>query len=139
FEHLTALRSGWHLQIGSAFECRHCYFAAERRERECDRHFAVEVVFFALKNFVLLNVNDDVKIARRTTTDAGFAIAHRAQARVVRDSRRDFQLDPTRFFHATFTAAFPTRFFDDLSDSVTARTGLRDMKKTARRHHLAAT
>ena len=66
---------GRHLEIRFAFECRHRNFAAERRHGEGDRHFAIEIVFFALEDRMLLDVNDDIKIAGRSAADSGFAIA----------------------------------------------------------------
>jgi hypothetical protein len=74
-KHLPALRTGWNFQVGFAFQCRHGHFAAERRQRKWNRDFAVEIVFVALENFVLLNVDDDVKIALRPAANASFAIA----------------------------------------------------------------
>jgi hypothetical protein len=74
-KHLPALRAGWNFQIGFAFQRRHWDFAAERSQRKWNWHFAVEIVFVALENLVLLNVDYDVKIALRPAANARFAVA----------------------------------------------------------------
>ena len=89
FEELTALRSGRNFQIRLAFQRRHRDFAAERGEGEGDRYLAEEIVIFALKNFVLLNVNDHVKIARRAPADAGLAVTRGTESRPFRDAGGD--------------------------------------------------
>ena len=74
-EHLRALGSGGNFEIRLPFQRRHVDFAAERGEGKRDRHFAVQIVFIALENLVLLNVNDNVKIALRSTSNSRFAVA----------------------------------------------------------------
>src|SRR5207249_9358183 len=66
FKHLTALRARWNFQIGFAFQGRHGHLAAERRQRKCNRHLAIQIVLVALENLVLLNVDDDIEIALRS-------------------------------------------------------------------------
>ena len=87
---------------------------------------------------MLLDVNDNVKIAGGTAADAGLAVARGAQTGTIRNARRDFEFDAARVFDATFAFAHPTRFFDDLADAAAARTGLRDLEKSARTDDLAA-
>src|SRR5438270_8057634 len=137
-EDLAALRSGRDSQICLTFERRHRDLAAKRGNREGNRDFAIEVVFIALKHRVFLEVKHDVKIARRPTADAGFAISRRTQARAVADTRWDFQFDPAGIFDPPFAAAFVTWLFNNLSGSPAARTGLRHLEKTARTDHLPA-
>src|SRR5438477_861452 len=137
-EDLAALRSGRDSQICLTFERRHRDLAAKRGNREGNRDFAIEVVFIALKHRVFLEVKHDVKIARRSTADAGFAISRRTQARAVADTRWDFQFDPAGIFDPPFAAAFVTWLFNNLSGSPAARTGLRHLEKTARTDHLPA-
>src|SRR5438874_1339293 len=103
-EDLAALRSGRDSQICLTFERRHRDLAAKRGNREGNRDFAIEVVFIALKHRVFLEVKHDVKIARRPTADAGFAISRRTQARAVADTRWDFQFDPAGIFDPTAAA-----------------------------------
>src|SRR5437764_2585107 len=137
-EDLAALRSGRNSQVCLAFERRHRDLAAERGNRKGDRNLAIEIIFIALKHRVLFDVKHDVEIARRPAADAGFAISRRTQPRTAADTRWNFQFDPAGIFHPPFTAAFMTWFFNNLSDSPAARTGLRHLEKTARTDHLPA-
>jgi hypothetical protein len=73
-KHLSALCASGNFQVGFTFQCRHGHFATERSKRKWNGHFTVEIVFVALENFVLLNVDDDVKIALRPAANASFAI-----------------------------------------------------------------
>ena len=74
-EHLTALSSRWHFQIRFALECRDRNFATERCNGEGNRHFAVEVVLFALKDRVLFYVDDNVKVTGWPAADSSLPIA----------------------------------------------------------------
>ena len=78
FENLSALRSRRDFQVRFAFQRRHRDFAAERSQWKRNRHLAIKIVFIALKNRVLLDVDDDVKIALRPAANAGLAIAARS-------------------------------------------------------------
>src|SRR5258708_16013552 len=49
--------------------------SAERRRRETDRHFAVQVVVIALKNRMRLNLDLHVKVACRAAIYPGLAFA----------------------------------------------------------------
>jgi len=74
FENLAALRTGRHFQYRFAFEGRNGNFTTECCERERDGHFAIQIVFLALKNSMLGNVHDDIKIALRSAADSRLAI-----------------------------------------------------------------
>ena len=74
FEHLPALRPGGHLKMRFALQRRHINLAAQSRDGKWDWHLAIQIIGFALKDFVLLDVNHDIKVARRRATDPGLAI-----------------------------------------------------------------
>src|SRR5437879_12665463 len=80
-KHLTALRAGWNFQIRFAFQRRHGYFAAERRDRKRNRHLTIQVVFLALKNFVLLDVDHNIEIALGTAANTGLPVPLPTQPR----------------------------------------------------------
>src|SRR5262252_8180696 len=138
-EHLAALRAGRNLYIRFAFQRWHRHFAAERRGRKRNWHFTIQIVFVALKDRMFLNVNDHIKVALRSTTNPGFAVARRTEPRTIGDPRRNFQFDPARFLQTSFAAAISTRFFHNLANAATARAGLRNLKKSAGAGHLTAT
>jgi len=75
FEHLRALRPGWHFEMCFAFQRRHINFAAQGRTGERDWHLAIQIVAFTLKDFVFLDVDDHIKVAWWTTANAGFPVA----------------------------------------------------------------
>ena len=62
-EPLTRLRAGRHAQARVAFERRHIELGAERRLVDRDRHHDVQIVTFATKERMRLDVHGDVEIA----------------------------------------------------------------------------
>src|SRR4030095_12182017 len=135
-EHLPALRAGRHFEMRLAFKRRHIDLPAQSRQRKSNRNLAIEVIVFALKDFMLLDMDDDIKVARRCATDTGFAIVRGTQPRAFPDSSRDFQFDAAEFFHASLPMALWTRLLDDFTGTATAGTGLRNVKKSSRTDHL---
>src|SRR5260370_42366140 len=79
FEDLPALRTRGNFQMRFAFQCRHVELAAQSRERKRDRHLAIKIIAVALKDFVLLDMNDDIKVSRWAATDSSLAIASLTQ------------------------------------------------------------
>ena len=114
-----------------ALQGGHVHFATERGAAERDWHFAIEIIILALKNLVFLDVNDNVKIAMRTTAGPGFTVARRTQPRAICNSGRDFQHDAAHFFQPSLAVALAARLLDDLTSAATARTSLRDLKEPA--------
>ena len=117
---LAALRSSGHFDVGLAVESRYGSFSTERGDSKRNGHFAKKIVVFTLKNFVLLHVHDDVKIAGRASAKPRFAIARGAQTRAVADASRNFKLDATQAFEAAFAVANATRHLDNLACAVTS-------------------
>src|SRR6266576_829242 len=101
-------------------------------------HVALHLVGFAMKDAVLLDVDHDIKVTRCTAADARLAVSRRTQSSALPDSRRDFELDSAKLFHASFAAAFLAWLFDDLTGAVAAWTCLRDVKEPTRTNHLSA-
>src|ERR1043165_5195288 len=77
-ENLSALGAGWNFQVRFAFQGRDGDFATQSRERERDRHLAIKVVVLALKNWMLLDVDDDIATAARPAANPSFAVSGRA-------------------------------------------------------------
>src|SRR5213595_1430807 len=122
-----------------AFQCRYIHLAAQRRDRKSNRQFTVKIVSFAMKDFVLLDVNDDVKIARWSATNTCLAIARGTQLRTLSNSSRDFQLNTAQFLHASLAMTLPAGFLDNFAGTATAGTGLRNLTERARTDHLTTT
>ena len=98
-ERLARLRAFRHREARAARERGHFDFAAQRRRGERNRHLAMQVVAVALEHRVLLDVNLDVQIARRTAVDARLAVARRADAHAVVDTCRDLHFQRLGFLH----------------------------------------
>jgi len=69
------LRSGRNFHLRFALERRHGQLPSKRRYRKGDRQFTKKIVFIALKNFVLFDVNNDVKITVRATANSRLTVA----------------------------------------------------------------
>src|SRR6266581_1844284 len=121
------------------FKRRHVHLSAQRRDRKGNRNFTIKIVVVALEDFVLLDVNDDVKIALRSAANTGLAVARGAQPRTLADSGRNLQFNAAQFFHAPLTMTLPTRLLNDLSGAATARACLRKLKESTRTDHLPVT
>src|SRR5205814_9474635 len=118
------------------FKRRHVHLPAQRRDRKGNRNFTIKIIAVALKDFVLPDVYDDIKIALRATANTGLSIARGAQPRTLADSGRNLQFNAAQFFHAPLAMAVPARLLEDLSGAATARTCLRNLKESARTDHL---
>jgi hypothetical protein len=63
--------------MGLAFKRRHVDLAAQCRNGKRDWHVAIQIVGFAMKDVVLLDVDHDIKITRCTAADARLAVSRR--------------------------------------------------------------
>src|SRR5689334_13521367 len=93
-------------------ERRHFHAAAQRQGGEADADFAIQVVVFTPEEVVLLDVDDDVKVARRTTGEAMLAFAIQPQTLTCGDARWNL--------HGQLPLA------RDPAGAATGRAGLRD-------------
>jgi hypothetical protein len=130
FEHLPALRTRGHLEMRFAFQRGHINLAAQSRDRKWNWHLAIQIIAFALKDFVFLDMNHDVKVAGQAAADAGLTIAQRPQPGAFPDSSGNLQLNPAQFFNTPLAAAFRAWLFNYLTGAMTARTRLRNVKES---------
>src|SRR5581483_12123617 len=79
-ERLSRLRAGGYLHLRRAVERGHVDLRAERRLREAQRDVAHDVGPRALEERMLLDVEDDVEVARRAGVQPGLALAPQFQA-----------------------------------------------------------
>ena len=75
FEQLRALRASGHFEMRFAFQCRHINLAAQGRNGKWNGHLTIQIIAFALKDFVFIDVDDHIKVAWWTTANAGFPVA----------------------------------------------------------------
>src|SRR5471032_1118703 len=136
-ESLARLRALWNRERHLARQRRHFDFAAQRRLGERDRHFAMQVVAFALEHRVRLDVNFHIQVARRSAIGARLAVAGRADAHAVVDADRDLHFQRLVALDATGAAARRARVGDDLAGAVAFRAGLLDAEEALLHAHLA--
>ncbi len=74
---------------GLATKCGHFDLTTECRLRIRNRNLAMQVIAFALKYRVLLDMNLDIQVARRTTVHTWLAIARRTNPHAVIDTGRN--------------------------------------------------
>src|SRR5215471_6672322 len=92
-EHLSALRACGDFNMCLAFKRRHVDLAAQCRNGKRDWHVTIQIVGFAVKDVVLLDVDHHIKVARCTATYARLAVSRRTQSSALPDSRGNLQLD----------------------------------------------
>src|SRR5262245_42689607 len=105
---------------------RHTDLAAQREHREGDRQLAVEIVAFPVEECMLLHVDDDVEVSRRTAGAAVLAFAVQAQALPRGDARRNFSGDPALPADASGAAAGLARLADHAARPAAGGAGTRD-------------
>src|SRR5471030_2889034 len=136
-EGLARLRTFGNRERYLARQSRHFDFAAQGRLAERDRHFAMQVVAFALEHGVRLDVDFHIQVARRAAIGARFAVAGRADAHAVVDADRDLHFQRLVALDATGAAARCARIGDDLAGAVAFRAGLLDAEEALLHAHLA--
>ncbi len=79
-EYFPRLRFRRNLDLGDGIQRRYFNFATQRGRSETDRHFAVQVILFALENRVRFEVDLHVEIARGTSVDTVLTLAGKPYA-----------------------------------------------------------
>src|SRR5476649_1399172 len=136
-EGLARLRALGYRERHLAGQRRHFDFTTQGRLAERDRHFAMQVVAFALEHGVRLDVDFHIQIARRAAIGTRFAVAGRADAHAVVDADRDLHFQRLVALDATGAAARCARIGDDLAGAVAFRAGLLDAEEALLHAHLA--
>ena len=90
---------------------------------------AVEVVVFAMEDVVVLDVDDDVEIARRAAGGSVLAFAVQAQALAGGDPRGNLRRDLALAPDPSRAAAGLAGLADDLADPAAGRAGPRDREE----------
>src|SRR6185503_20102988 len=125
----AALCALGHLERLLAFERGNGDLAAERRRRIGQRDFAVQIVAVAVKERMVLHVDDDVEIAGRAAAAARFALAAQAQALPARDAGGDLHRQLALVLHAAGATARGAGRADDRARSAALSAGARDREE----------
>ena len=90
-------------------------------------------------SLVLAHMHHHVQIPRRASPNSRLAIPGRPETGTVIDPGGDLKLDSRPFLQSAIASAIPARAVDYLAGSTTPRAGLRNLEKSTRGNHLAAT
>ena len=109
----------------------------QRSLREIDGNMAVEVVFAALEELMILDIQYNVQISRGSAFSAGVTFTGNAELRTIVHSGRDFELE--RFFvnDAAFAVTDGATVLDDLSCAMALAAGTRDTEESLLETNLA--
>src|SRR5450830_980352 len=120
-----------------AVQGRHFDFAAQGCLGERNRHFAMQVVAFALEYGVRLDVDFHIQVTGRAAIRTRFAVAGRADAHAIVDTDRYFDFQRLVALDTACAAARRTRIGDDLAAAMAFRASLLDAEETLLHAHLA--
>src|ERR1019366_5962949 len=99
---------------------------------------AVQVLFVALEEGVLFDLEEDVQIARRSAVRAGLAFGRQPYAGIVIDSRRNRNLEFALDLPEAVAAALAARVADDLARPAAGAASAADGEKPLLIQNLAA-
>src|SRR5690606_12947576 len=133
----AGLGLGGDADLGFAAEGRHAHRVPERRLREADRHFAVQVVAVALEDVVRTHAHFDIQIARLGARGPGLAFAGKADAVTTVDAGRHLHRQHLFLFHAAIAAAGRTGTLEGLAAAMAGRARLLHREDAALEAHLA--
>src|SRR5690606_1849156 len=137
-EQLAGLGLGRDPQLDFAVQRRHPDDVAERRLRDPDRHFAVQVVAVALEDRVRAHPHLDVQVAGRGPGGAGLALARQPDAVAAVHARGHLHRQHLLVLHPAVAVAGLARVGDDLAAAAAMRARLLHGEDAALHAHLAA-
>src|SRR6185437_8488609 len=108
-EFLAGLGFGRDGDAGRAVQDRYFDGGAERSLRKPDRHFATQVVAFALENRMRTHMDFDIQVARRRTGGTRFALPCQTNAIAGVHARRHLHFETAFVFQPAFAMAMPAR------------------------------
>ena len=97
----------------------------------------MQVIAIAFKNFVFLEANLNVQVARWTTVGAWFTVSGAANAHPIVDARRNFDFKRFLLFELALAAARGAGVGDDFAGTSAMRTRLLNTEKALAHLHRA--
>ena len=125
----SRLRAFGDLQLVFSFKRRNHNLDAERSLRKRNRNHAVQVVALALKEGVLLDMQDYIQVTGRPAKRARLAQAVETNSRAVLHSRRDLGFDRALAQQAAFAFALRAGIGDHTARALAGWAGSSDAKK----------
>src|SRR6185369_2683026 len=117
------------LDAGGAIQRRDLDFAAEGCRGEGNRHLAMQIVVITGEDGMRLEVNLDVKVARRAAIDAMFAFAGQPDAIALVDPGRNLHRQCLVLLDAPGTATALAGIGNEATGAVTLVAGLLDREE----------
>src|ERR1700724_359253 len=134
----SRLRAFGNFQLMFSLQRRNHNLGAQGSLRKRDRNHAVQVVALALKEGVLLDVQDNVQIARRPSEGARFAQAGETNSRAVLHSRGHLGFDHPLAQQAAFAFTFRAGIGDYAARALASWAGSSDAEEALLIPHLTA-
>src|ERR1017187_888401 len=134
----AALRAFGNLELVRLIERGHLDFRAQRRLRQVDGNGAMQILPLALEEGVLLDLEEDVEIARRSPVRAGLAFRRQPYAGIVIDSRRNRNLEFALDLPEAVAAALAARVANDLARPAAGAASAPDGEETLLIQNLTA-
>ena len=126
FEARAWLGAGRNVQVFAPVKRRHLDASSERKSGEADRHLAEQIIALAMKEMMVLHVDDDVEVPGRAAGAAVFALVLKAQALPRRDPGGNLHRELAFPGYAARAAARLTRLGDGLAGAAAVRARARD-------------
>src|SRR6185437_6958660 len=127
----------WNADRYLAIQRRYRQLRAQRRLREADRQFAVEIVAVALEDRVLAHMHFHVQITCGRTRLTSLALTAQADAIPVVDAFGNLHRQRAGLLDASLAVALPARFLDRLAGTAAMRARLLDGEDAVLHAHLA--
>src|SRR5690606_3776646 len=94
-----------------------------------DRHLAIKIGPVALEEFMRLDREEDVKVARRSAARSRLALTGQTDTGSILDTGRTIDRKRAFLRHAALTMALAAGILDDLAATVTGRAGALDREE----------
>src|SRR3974390_2345891 len=137
-ENRAALSAFGDLESLLAAEAGNLELCAESSLSHAERNGAVQVSTTALKESVLLHLEDNVQVTSRPAVGPRLAFPLNAQPRAGIDAGRDPQFNGALAIHATLASAFGAALLNDLASALPRGTGGIDCEEALLINKLAA-
>ena len=119
------------------FESRNCDLVAQCSLRKGNWYVAVKIVLASFEEFMILNVENHIKVARGATLATRIAFTADSQFGAGVNAGRNFELKCSLADHASVAVTGPATILDDLPSPVTVTARAGDAKETLLESNLA--
>ena len=119
------------------FESWNCDLVAQCSLRKSNGYVAIQIMLAAFKEFMILNVENNIKVARRATLATRIALTGDSQFGVGVNAGRNFELKSLLADNASVAVTGRAAILDDLPSPVTVTARAGDAEETLLESNLA--